>query len=61
MGYIYKITNIQNKMMYIGQTIVDFKERIRHHFNKTSNCRYLSNALKKFGKDNFKFEIMYLF
>jgi group I intron endonuclease len=58
MGYIYKITNIQNKMMYIGQTIMDFQERIRHHFNKKSNCRYLANALEKYGKDNFKYEII---
>jgi len=45
-------------MIYIGQTIMDFKERVKHHFSKKSNCRYLSNALLKYGKDNFKFEII---
>lgn len=58
MGYIYKITNIQNKMMYIGQTTYELKDRIRHHFDKKSNCRYLNNAIQKYGKDNFKVEII---
>ena len=58
MGYIYKITNIQNKMMYIGQTTYELKDRIRHHFDKKSNCRYLNNAIQKYGRNNFKVEII---
>lgn len=58
MGYIYRITNKINNMKYIGQTIGDLNERFRHHCNKRSNCRYLKNALQKYGKHNFKFELI---
>lgn len=57
MGFIYKITNLQNKKCYIGQTI-DYEMRIKGHMKKNSNCLYLKNALKKYGKNKFKFEVV---
>lgn len=58
MGGIYKITNMINNKFYIGST-TDFIRRKKQHFNK--KCRYISllkNALCKYGKENFKFEII---
>ena len=61
MGSIYKITNIVNGKSYIGQTYRDvetrvFKEHLRGH---PSNCRLLSNAVKKHGANNFTYEILH--
>ncbi len=58
MGYIYKITNKIDNKMYVGQTTKDLEERWKGHLKKNSNCRYLSSALKKYGKENFKFELI---
>ena len=59
MGYIYSITNKINFKKYIGQTLEkDIRERWKSHFKKGSNCRYLKHALHKYGKENFKFEII---
>jgi group I intron endonuclease len=58
MGYIYKITHKESKKSYIGQTVKDLEERWREHLKKTSNCRYLSHALKKYGKDAFEFKLI---
>ena len=58
MGYIYKITNIINNKMYIGQTINSLEDRWRKHLSKNSHCRYLSLAIKKYGVNNFKFELV---
>lgn len=58
MGYIYKITNILDNKLYIGQTKNSLEERWRCHLKKTSNCRYLSSAIKKYGINNFKFQLI---
>ena len=59
MGYIYLITNKVDNKKYIGQTLEkDINERWKSHFKKGSNCRYLKHALKKYGKSNFKFDII---
>ena len=58
MGYIYKITNKINKHSYVGQTTKDLYKRWDDHFKKRSNCRYLSNALLKHGKDAFEFKLI---
>jgi len=53
------ITNKIDGKKYIGQTIEkDINERWKGHFKKSSNCRYLKNALDKYGKDNFHFSII---
>lgn len=58
MGYIYQITNLSTSQIYIGQTRQDLKERWRKHLQKNSNCNYLSNAIQKYGKDNFEFKLI---
>lgn len=65
MGYIYKITNINNGMMYVGQTV---KERptdrfsqhkyLANHLDKDSGISYLHRAMAKEGSSNFQFEII---
>lgn len=60
---IYKITNLVNNKIYIGQT-VNYEERIRHHKqvafrdNSKEKNRPLYKAIRKYGLDNFKFEII---
>jgi group I intron endonuclease len=55
-GVIYKATNLINNKIYIGQTI-NFKSRINSHSRKfDTKCLY--NAIKKYGKENFKWEII---
>lgn len=58
---IYKITNLINNRIYIGQSD-RLNEREREHFyrlkNKTHHNEHLQKAFNKYGKDNFKFEII---
>ena len=56
MGFIYKITNIIDNTSYIGQTLYDIQNRLKGHCKVSSKCRYLKNAIQKYGKDNFKIE-----
>jgi group I intron endonuclease len=58
MGYIYKITNILNNKIYVGQTKNDLEKRWKSHLKTNSNCRYLNSAFKKNGVNNFKFELI---
>lgn len=60
MGYIYKITNIVNDKVYIGQTIKTVEKRFSQHINN-SNKSYFSQivlykAFKKYGIENFVVE-----
>ena len=61
--YIYKITNLINGKIYIGQTN-NPKRREREHFSLTpsiledNNSKILYNALLKYGPQNFSFEII---
>jgi len=58
---IYKIINIINGKIYVGQTTQSLEERVRKHFsdskNKIDNNKF-HNAIRKYGNDNFKFEII---
>lgn len=58
MRYLYKITNLINGKIYIGQT-VDFKKRMQNHFGafKGKNTA-ISLAIRKYGEINFKKEII---
>jgi group I intron endonuclease len=61
MGYIYLITNKETKKQYVGQTICkDVEKRWRQHrWPSNRNLgTYLSNAFKKYGIENFKFQII---
>lgn len=63
-GRIYKITNLINGKIYIGQTIQTIKERWYRHI---SNAKSLSSqernmvikrAIRKYGKENFTIELI---
>jgi group I intron endonuclease len=58
MGYIYYIKNLIDNKYYIGQTMNELNERWRQHKKKGSNCRYLKNAFKKYGLENFEFKLI---
>lgn len=59
---IYKITNLVDGKVYIGQTTVGFEKRIREHLYKLRNDKHknehLQRAYNKFGETNFVFEIL---
>jgi group I intron endonuclease len=56
-GIIYKATNIITGQCYIGQTIKPLQRRIQLH--QTGKYRsYFQNSLKKYGIENFKWEIL---
>ena len=59
---IYKITNLQNKMCYIGQS-ANIAERWRQHIKRgvgaeTPTRNKLYTAMKVYGVENFTFEIV---
>lgn len=59
MGYIYKITNIINNKIYVGQTKNSPERRwTEHKRDYKGGNTYLYNAMKKYGIDNFKFEVV---
>lgn len=62
MAYIYKATNKENGKFYIGQTTYNkLSKRIACHvyYAKTYNTNIpFSNALRKYGKDGFTWEIL---
>lgn len=60
---IYKITNLINGKIYIGQS-VDIDKRIKDHFWK-ARCKKdisynsaLHSAIRKYGEQNFKYEVL---
>lgn len=55
---IYKIENKINKKIYIGQSS-DIKERLNSHKMCREDSK-IDNAIKKYGKENFTFEIIEL-
>lgn len=56
-GIIYKYTNTVNNKIYIGQTIYEDK-RINQHKQCYGKCIF-HNAIKKYGWDSFKYEVIY--
>lgn len=60
---IYKITNKINGKSYIGQS-TDIAKRWSHHLTIAYNDKYsayqwyIHHALKKYGKENFTFEVL---
>lgn len=62
-GIIYKATNIINGKVYIGKTVQTLKQRkyVHKSYSKrdTSDKKVIfHNALKKYGWENFKWEIL---
>jgi group I intron endonuclease len=61
--YIYKITNIENNKIYVGQTkFLNIEKRFWSHKNSLSKNKHhnnhLQNSWNKYGEDKFKFEII---
>ena len=57
--WIYKITNVQNNKVYIGQTIRPIQDRFHRHINDALNNildTHFTRAIRKYGKDNFIIE-----
>lgn len=61
-GCIYKIENLINNKVYIGQTKQKVNYRYSQHFSRLRNNNhqnnYLQNSFNKYGEENFKFEVV---
>lgn len=61
-GFIYKITNVMNGKVYIGQTIQNVKERFYQHCAIKCDEAVLQMAIHKaifkYGKSNFTIEVI---
>src|ERR1700690_3691003 len=60
-GFIYKITNLENDKIYIGQTTWDIIYRFRQHVKDSRKkiVKYhFGNALKKYGEESFEVECL---
>ena len=71
---IYKITNMINNKIYIGQAVshilnhnkyrcYGFEGRFKSHISeskssKKNQCHYLNNSIRKYGSNNFKVELL---
>jgi group I intron endonuclease len=59
MYYVYKFTNKTNGKIYIGKTNDVERRKIEHlSKSKTNENNHFYNAIKKYGFDNFDFEIV---
>lgn len=56
--FIYKITNLINGKLYIGQTTRSIEERFKQHLKPSNRCTILKEAIKKYGRENFKIELI---
>lgn len=54
-GVIYLITNLLNGMKYVGQTTQPLRRRINEH---KYGDQYIDRAIKKYGLENFKVEVL---
>lgn len=61
MGSIYKITNLENEKIYIGQTMHSLTRRFKTHLNRAvrGETSYpLAHAIRKYGRDSFRIELI---
>lgn len=56
--YVYKITNLVNGKIYVGQTN-NVRRRFQEHLHDKRNGHPIHLAMKKYGKENFACEILY--
>jgi group I intron endonuclease len=60
-GKIYKITNKENGLIYIGCTINSLEKRFGEHLSRCFTSEYKSklyNSIKKYGKESFIIELV---
>lgn len=57
-GIIYKYTNKLNGKIYIGQTLDEAKRMRDHRYCKGKNV-YFHNAIRKYGFENFDYEVLF--
>lgn len=59
---IYKIENLITNKVYVGSSVLGIKKRRRCHIfhlcNNTHHSKRLQNSWNKYGKENFKFEVV---
>ncbi len=57
---IYKITNLINNKIYIGQTVKTLEQRWKEHLKsaKNNDHKHLYQSINYYGKNNFKIEII---
>lgn len=55
-GLIYKITNLINDKVYVGQTTQELKLRLKYH--KSNKNTLIGRAIRKYGWENFSVEVL---
>ena len=59
---IYKVTNLVNQKVYIGQSINSLDHRKKQHYKESkyhkNDTTYFHNALKKYSEQDFIWEIL---
>jgi group I intron endonuclease len=61
LGKIYKITNINNNLIYVGCTINSLEQRFYEHIYRCFKTDYKSklyNSIRKHGIENFKIDLI---
>lgn len=57
MHHLYEVVNAVNGKKYIGVSN-NPKKRFYHHLREDSPCTKLRNAMNKYGRDNFKLNVL---
>lgn len=57
-AHLYKITNTMNDMVYIGVTKYPNHRMNAHACFKTPTKSIIKNAIQKYGRDKFKFQVL---
>lgn len=58
-GIVYKITNLEDGKVYVGQTVQRLRRRLNQHKNaEAKSISAIDGAIKKYGWENFKAEVL---
>lgn len=55
---IYVITNTLNGKVYVGKSEISIEDRLKEHKSGTNSNEHLQRSIKKYGIDNFRFEVL---